>query len=388
MKLPEDVRQLLVRRFQNRHREWLIAGVGDGWPVEIPLGVPTEQAAQRQVEGVRAWVAAWQCWRGTGTLAWCERRWKALGIQNLPDRLVLRDPHEVAAWIGEAPRWQRAEARYQALTARWPALMQRLPRYFDVLADYSDADFRRLTELLDWIGRHPASGLYPRQLPIAGLDSKWLDGRKGLVTDLVSAIQEDVSGDLGFHQRCGLKAPPQLVRMRVLDRALRDRVGGIGDITAPVEDLARLTLPASHVFIVENLQSGLAMPDIHGAVVFMGLGYGVDVLARLPWVAQATCIYWGDLDTHGFAILQRARSYFPELNSILMDEDVLLSHKALWVDEKEQHLAAELPLLTAAEQAVYQGLKQQRWGQSVRLEQERIAWDTAWSALQRSTLQE
>lgn len=116
-----------------------------------------------------------------------------------------------------------------------------------------------MTEMLDWIASHPYSNLYPRQLPVSGLDSKWLDGRKGLLTDLVAAIQEDSSSDLDFYQRCGLKAPPLLVRMRVLDQSLRAHVGGVGDITAPVDDLAGISWPVSHVFIVENLQTGLAM---------------------------------------------------------------------------------------------------------------------------------
>lgn len=384
MKLPEDVRQILVRRFQSKHREWLIGVAGENqWPLEIALGVPTEQAALRQVDGVRAWVNAWQHWQGIGSLSWCERRWKALGVQRLPEKLTLNGPEDVAMWIGESARWERAQSRYQALIARWPVLARQLQKYFDVLADYGNADFRRLADMLDWIANHPNSDLYPRQLPVSGLDSKWLDGRKGLLTDLVAAIQEDLSSDLDFYRRCGLKAPPLLVRMRVLDQALRARVGGVGDITAPVEDLAGIHLPASHVFIVENLQTGLAMSDMPGAVVFMRLGYNVDVLARLPWLTHAKCIYWGDLDTHGFSILHRARSYLPDLQSVLMDEDTLLRHKALWVDEKEQHPAAELALLTVAEQLLYRDLKQQRWGQNVRLEQERIDWDTAWSALQR-----
>lgn len=388
MKLPEDVRQFLARRFQSKHREWLIGDPGQGqWPLEVPLGIPTEQAALRQVDGVRAWVGAWQNWQAntvqtSGIVSWCERRWIALGVQRLPEKLALGGPDDVAMWIGESARWERAQSRYRTLTARWPVLAQPLPRYFDVLADYGDADFRRMAEMLDWIANHPKSDLYPRQLPVSGLDSKWLDGRKGLLTDLVAAIQEDSYSDLDFYQRCGLKAPPLLVRMRVLDQALRARVGGVGDITAPVEDLAGLNLPVSHVFIVENLQTGLAMSDIPGAVVFMRLGYNVDVLARLPWLASAKCIYWGDLDTHGFAILHRARSYIPELQSVLMDEDTLLRHKALWVDESAQHPATELKLLTEEEQQLYRDLKQQRWGQNVRLEQERIDWATAWGTLQ------
>ncbi len=385
MKLPEDVRQALVRRFQSKHREWLIGDAGESlWPLEVALGAPTEQAALRQVDGVRAWVSAWQGWQGVGILSWCERRWKALGVQRLPEKLALRGPEDVAMWIGESARWERAQSRYRALIARWPVLAQELPRYFDVLADYSDADYQRLTEMLDWIASHPNSNLYPRQMPVSGLDSKWLDGRKGLLTDLVAAIQEDSSSDLDFYQRCGLKAPPLLVRMRVLDQSLRAHVGGVGDITAPVDDLAGISWPVSHVFIVENLQTGLAMSDMPGAVVFMRLGYNVDVLARLPWLARARCIYWGDLDTHGFAILHRARSYIPELQSVLMDEETLLRHKALWVDEAAQHSAAELTLLTKDEQQLYRDLKQQRWGQNVRLEQERIDWTTAWNVLQRS----
>ena len=384
MKLPEDVRQFLVRRFQSKYREWLIGDPGESqWLLEVTLGVPTEQAALRQVDGVRAWVSAWQGWQGVGTLSWCERRWKALGVQRLPEKLALRGPEDVALWIGEAARWERALSRYQALTARWPVLAQQLPRYFDVLADYGDADYQRLAEMVDWIANHPKSDLYPRQLPVSGLDSKWLDGRKGLLTDLVAAIQEDSSSDLDFYQRCGLKAPPLLVRMKVLDQALRVHVGGVGDITAPVDYLAGLSWPVSHVFIVENLQTGLAMSDMPGAVVFMRLGYNVDVLARLPWLASAKCIYWGDLDTHGFAILHRARSYIPGLQSVLMDEDTLLRHKALWVDESAQHPTPELMLLTEEEQQLYRDLKQQRWGQNIRLEQERIDWTAAWSVLQR-----
>jgi hypothetical protein len=71
----------------------------------------------------------------------------------------------------------------------------------------------------------------------------------------------------------------------------------------------------------------------------------------------------------------------PYLESALMDEQTLLSHRDLWVSEDQQNAAPELALLTPAEQSLYRGLKQQRWGVNVRLEQERIAWSYAWDAL-------
>lgn len=71
-----------------------------------------------------------------------------------------------------------------------------------------------------------------------------------------------------------------------------------------------------------------------------------------------------------------------------MDEETLLRHKALWVDETAQHSAAELTLLTEEEQQLYRDIKLQRWGQNVRLEQERINWAAAWSVLQQSILKD
>ena len=54
------------------------------------------------------------------------------------------------------------------------------------------------------------------------------------------------------------------------------------------------------------------------------------------------------------------------------------------MEEKDQHAAETLPLLSDHEQAVYQAIKRNTWGQNVRLEQERIAWDVAWKTLQQA----
>lgn len=375
MRLPEDVRRILERAYARRQGRWLADDPASPWPWEIGLRPPSEGEALRQVEGVRAWVAAWRAWRGPGAVVWGERRWRVLGTQQVPERLVLGGPGEVAAWLGEGERWERARRRYGEWVARWPSLAPHLARRFPVLADYPDPEFRRLGDLLAWIEAHPRSGLYPRQVPLAGMDSKWVEAHGRLVADLWDALRGEAGGGDDFYARCGLRAPPRLVRLRLLDPALRRQVGGLGDVTAPCEEVAALDLPVNLVFVVENRQTGLAFPDLPGAVVFLGLGYQVDLLAQLPWVARAEGFYWGDLDTHGFAILSRARAHLPGLRSFLMDEETLLRHRDLWTTEQEPHPAAVLPRLEPAESALYRDLKRGRWGVGVRLEQERIAWD-------------
>ncbi len=377
MKFPEHIGAILARRFQAKYREWLLGEPHDQWPLEITLGVPSEQVAQQQMSGVQAWVSAWHSWRGAGTLIWCERRWRILGLQKLPEKILLQNPVEIATWCGQTQRWLLACARYEITVSRWPVLRAHLGRQFDVLADYSETDFQRLLQFLEWIIKSPASGLYLRQLPIAGLDTKWVESRKVVVSDLVSVLRDNGNDDQNFYRQCGLKAPPIQIRMRILDQHLRALLGGLSDIVAPVSDIGALKLVVPNVLIVENLQTGLALPDMPGTVVFMGLGYGIDLLAEVKWIANARVYYWGDLDTHGFAILHRARFYFPNLESILMDEETLSKHQALWGTENKQHGSTELTLLRDGERLLYANMKQQRWSCNIRLEQERIEWGYA-----------
>ncbi|OKP45490.1 hypothetical protein BJP24_05000 [Aeromonas allosaccharophila] len=49
----------------------------------------------------------------------------------------------------------------------------------------------------------------------------------------------------------------------------------------------------------------------------------------------------GDLDTHGFTILYRARSYIPEWQPVQIDEDILLGHKSPLMGASGQHSAVE-----------------------------------------------
>lgn len=375
---PEDVRQRLSTRYRTGHRRWLEGG-GD-WPLSLPLGTPSEREAREHKVAVQAWLAQWQAWRGAGEVVWAERRWPALGTQSVPERVILRDATQVATWLGQLERWQRAKQRYIAMTERWPLLVESLAKHFDVLADYSEDDFRRLSAMLEWLESHPDSGLYIRQLSVAGVDTKWLTGRRALVTELFSVIRTAADRAVEFYAVTGIRREPFLMRLRLLDPDARRVIGGLGDITAPAEEIAQLSFPLRRIFIVENLQTGLAFTELPGSAVFMGLGYAVELFGLIPWLQQLPCFYWGDIDTHGFAILNRLRCYLPEARSILMDETTLLDHRDLWGQE-DKPVGAELPLITGQERGLYNDLCRHRWGSRLRLEQERISWAYAWTRL-------
>ncbi|MBD4645375.1 hypothetical protein GUG48_23555, partial [Xanthomonas citri pv. citri] len=63
-------------------------------------------------------------------------------------------------------------------------------------------------------------------------------------------------------------------------------------------------------------------------------GRGFDTAATvLPWLRGAELHYWGDLDSHGFAILHRYRTRLPQLRSVLMDVRTLEAFRDLCVPD-------------------------------------------------------
>lgn len=378
MRSPDQAITLLRRQWERRAGEWLEGG-GE-WPLRVVLGVPAGQQAAADWNAFEAWRESWRRPPG-GEVDWRERQWPLLGRQPVPETWLLRDAETLGGVLGESRRWQRACTRFATWTQRWPELSAILRRQFDLLADSGETEFTRLGDMLGWLREHPDSNLFARQLPIAGLDTKWLETRTALLGDWLRALTGRAQPS-GFGEVSGLRREPDRLRLRVLDPALRACVGGLGDIQAPFDQVASLTLPARRVFIVENKQTGLAFDDLPGAVVLMARGYAVERLHELAWLQTAGNVhYWGDLDTHGLAILGRLRGHLPQVQSLLMDEATLLAHRALWVTEPQPHAAPAIEHLTDTEQALYKGLRNDRWGVRVRLEQERIGWDVAWTRI-------
>ena len=108
-------------------------------------------------------------------------------------------------------------------------------------------------------------------------------------------------------------------------------------------------------------------------MLFRSAGYGWEALARAAWLQRCQLHYWGDIDTHGFAILDQLRGQFPHAASMLMDMDTLLAHRAHWGAEPEP-VRHDLPRLTPAEAAVYNALRFDQLEPRLRLEQERVGF--------------
>jgi hypothetical protein len=183
-------------------------------------------------------------------------------------------------------------------------------------------------------------------------------------------------GAAGFCRRYGFRDKPARIRFRLLDPSLSLLTGSVDqDFTVTEETFANLNLPVGRVYITENEINFLAFPPVADSMVIFGAGYGFGVFANAAWLHTCNMHYWGDIDTHGFAILDQLRALFPTANSFLMDRDTLLAHRLHWGKEP-QPSRGELSRLTPEEQLLYDDLRCDRLAVRLRLEQERIGF--AW----------
>lgn len=374
------------KRVERDLRDWAAFGGADA-ELTVPLNPPTERAVLADTGAAIAWSRGWRDVEGT---EWTTRQWPSAGAQRVPERVVLHGADAIAAFAGrtESRAWRTLDERSARLraalldevalfdkaadeesgAARWSALAGAIRTHGRTILGLDEADFVRLVDVVLWFVAHPASGWRIRQLPIRGIDTKWLAHHRAIVAGLHLAVTGRAS--------LGLTAAPNLVRLRILGPRLRP--GGLCDISAPAEELARLDIRPATVFVFENLESVLAMPDLPDAVVIHGAGYGVDDrLRNIPWALNGRVHYWGDLDSHGFAILNQLRSVCPDAQSVLMDEATLLAFRDLWVPEPDP-ATGTFGLLTQAEQSTLDRLRSEG---NVRMEQERITWQFAMAEL-------
>jgi hypothetical protein len=195
------------------------------------------------------------------------------------------------------------------------------------------------------------------------------------------AIDMQVSGLAGFCRRYGFLDKPLRIRFRVLDPYVAVLPqGGEQDISLTQAAFERLDPPVGQVFITENEVNFLAFPPVAHSLVIFGAGYGFEVLAGAQWLQTRRVHYWGDMDTHGFAILDQLRVQLRHTQSLLMDRATLMAYAAQWGTEP-QPVRRDLPRLTAEEGALYNDLRDNRLHPNLRLEQERIGFGWLQQAL-------
>jgi hypothetical protein len=370
------------------------------YPRRRSLKRPTAAALLRDYAAARAWAAELFAAVGPFTLETADVGRTTVGTNQLPAAAVFPSVGDEIGFAGkakEAARFVMLADKLSALAPEFRTWVLRRPLKLLELG----ADALTAGQVALWLRDNPEPGVYVRQLSLPGVHTKFVENHRAVISELAGELLPGTATDqdaeplaefpaepgsmLGptsartpaarFAVRHGFLHPPELVRFRVLDPDV-PVLGQARDLTVTAEAFSTLRLPVTRVLITENLVNFLALPERTETLAIYGGGYGFSSLRDAEWLRNCQVLYWGDLDTHGFRILDQLRAVHPHVVSVLMDESTLLAHRDVWGSEPSPSRVA-LSRLTAEETALYESLVGDTFGTSVRLEQELIRWDWA-----------
>lgn len=355
------------------------------FPRRLTLRAPDSQAIGQQFERVRKWLDS-LTQIPVVRIEWREVRHRIVGQQRMPLHLWIDSVEEACAFIGKADDVNTFRMQLNVVRNRQPVLAPWVLRY-PLRALALAGQWSQLLSVVAWCQTHPRPGIYLRQLDIPGVHTKFIESHRGVLSEWLdialpsTVINLSATGHAAFAERYGFLGKPVRIRFRLLDACLPLLTGICApDVTLDAASFSRLPLAIETVFITENEVNFLSFPDHTRAMVIFGAGYGWEALSQAQWLHQCQMYYWGDIDTHGFAILDQLRLHFPHVQSLMMDEATLLAHQTVWGQEP-QPTHRELPRLTPTEKALYEGLSQHQWQASLRLEQEHIGFGWVQHAL-------
>jgi hypothetical protein len=357
-------------------------------PIGLPVRSPKAADLVERLDESLHWIECFDAANRTGTsrqrfvVERQVRRSRALGDNPVPVRAHVDTLDQLCVVLGTAVDLERLDRVLVLTHDLEPDLVGWVADHpIEVVSHH--LVWEQLLTTVRWIADHDLSELDLRHLDAPGIDTKFVERHRKILRQLLDQVlPEDLIDPTSqtFAGRYGFRARPTYVRFRLL-APVPQLPDVLTELELRVDELARLELPLSTVFIVENQATYLAFPEVPEAIVVFGGGYGVTVLEGVPWMAQRDVVYWGDLDTHGFAIVSRLRERVPAVRSLLMDRATLSAHRDQLVVEPTP-TEADLGSLTADEEELYRDLIEDRYGPSVRLEQERIRFSTVRRALE------
>jgi hypothetical protein len=372
---PSDLLARLRRRWDCG--ELLAAYIRHQWePIAVPLRAPTAAELADQFGAAQDWLDEWKrVDPALVRLQWRRLGGRIVGSNEVPYRAVVERPEQAWALLRVRRHVEAYTRLLDATRDNGPALVDWMTAEPMKVLAY-EQQWPRLVAAVRWIDEHTTMDRYLRQIDVPGVDTKFIEEHRGVLGQLLDRTLAPERIDPAyppsrFAERYRFRTKPTYVRLRTLAPPAPAAWGLFSEISVRVDELATTPPDVARVLIVENETTYLALPPAPDAVAVFGGGYAASSLAPLTWLHDRKLMYWGDIDTHGFAILDRLRQVFPHTTSTLMDEDTLLRHRAHWGREATP-VTAPLTHLTAEEAQLYRDLIADRYAPALRLEQERI----------------
>lgn len=312
-------------------------------------------------------------------LQWEERNFRTIGKNRFIKSVYFECLDDYLKFLGKEKDFRLFQKSVELLLLNFPSLKDWIIQNPIKVISYSDIWQDLLKVLKYFKSGHISDQYYIRELPIA-VHTKFIEEYKPILYELLNAvlspllIRSEYVGIKDFEKRFGIKFNEALVRIRILDKELADiKFSGLTDLSITESEFNNLNLNIERIFVFENktnysnIMNFLTLPGLSKSIALFGSGFKVGLLKNASWLNNKQIFYWGDLDIQGFQILSQLRSYFPHVQSFLMDRETLHIFKNEAVKGLETAIG-EPKYLTSEELELYRYLLKE----NLRLEQEKI----------------
>lgn len=351
-------------------------------PLTIPLKPPIKLSAWHTnfaegnawLEGCQEIAARYPYFR----FEYQNHRFTGMGNASIPVRITFTDIPAIFRLLG---RTREASAYKTAYATVRETVPQLLPWMLTLkgIRTFKDPDtvliylavLQSLVKFFQQQREPSASPLYLRDVRLASVDTKFWERESSFILAVYQALypEDGIKNWTDLLTRLQLVRFPTQYAIRFLDEALRIHPKLEWFSSSP-DQLDALDFHPRAVFLVENKTNFLRFPDVEGSILLFSSGKSIPyLLSCLSWLKDHPHIYyWGDMDEDGFEMLNRARSVLPQIQSFLMEKDLLLRYQnQLVFDEGLRFELTKLQFLTPTEKEAFLSLHGQR------LEQECIS---------------
>lgn len=351
------------------------------FPIEISLKVPTDQQARDNLGHFHAFFKAWTDFAYPELVEWQERQYRQLSEQRVPVKLrifslqqlteLLGAEQQLENWLNKISSFLQQSFVHDRHQHR---LFQTLIHHLEQIERYSQQEWQWLIQLIEQLKPNIGAGLYLRALPLSAVNTKFLEQNLLLTEVICNVLYDDeivLAGGLLAWLDC-LDSPKGWLTIKPVCPNVQEKLGGLPVFQLSTEVLDQFELPAERIIVVENIQSGLACPNLENSIVVCGGGKNISWM-NAKWLQHKQVFYWGDIDSEGLNILSMVRQKIPHVIALMMDEATVLQFQNHMVDEPDS-IFSEPQYLTADELKLFHDLRAQTF-KNRRLEQERISVD-------------
>ncbi len=362
---PDEIRRLCLRKYPAFLRA-IIMEKGF-FPLEIPFGQPsTTDEWEKLRRDIRTLAQDDIGYR----IEWSEINTRRWGKQKLPRRVWFENEAEFLRAIHKEKEIDVFRCNVKLTRQMCPMLESWLLANTLRLVEFADS-WLGLLKMCQYFLAHPFPKVYAREIQVE-VGTKFVERHETILRGLLDHILPEsakVNAER-FEERFGLRFDEPLIRFRLLDNSLRDRLHlSVDDLAVPLSQFRSQNWSHLTVVITENKMrtTFLTLPSIPNGLGIWGGGGAAELLKSVDWLSTCQIFYWGDIDVHGFHILSSLRRAFPMIKSVMMDESTLEQFRNYAVKAMPARYQ-DIGGLTKEEGQIYQTVNTE----AVLLEQEKI----------------